>query len=355
MQVHYRSIRHSVGRMSGRVWAPSVLLGSLVLAAATPPAHALLITPTFDSTITGASNAADIENAINTAIGTMDGLYSNSITVAVDFKLGPGSFLGRTDTTPFDETYSAYTNALKADFAANPSNTILGAAIANLSKGNNANGGLDMAITQAQTRMLGLGSASGFDATVTLSTTLPLDYIRPIPPYNGSNLGYDAIGVIEHELDEVLGGGGLGSTLNAVASSCRTNPSGFLCDKYGSLDLYRYSAPNKPSFTTSGLTGSYFSVDGGSTNIVSFNQSSAADFGDWGPNTGCGVPGFLGGPDALIQDAMTCPNQQREDYTTASPEFTMLESIGWDPVPEPGTIAMLGASLLGLAAMRRRR
>ena len=363
MQALYRSIKYSVERMIGRLRSLSgaTLLGSLALTASSPPVHALLIIPTFDSTITNASNAADIENAINTSIGTVDALYGNSITVSVDFNLAPGSFLGVTNPSFVDVTYTAYTNALKANSAENPANTVLATAIANLSKGNNASGSSDMAITQAQRGMLGLGSALGFDATVTLSSTQPLDYTRPIPTFPPTE--YDAIGVIEHELDEVLGGGGAGSTLNARGSSCLTNPSGPLCNEYGSLDLYRYSAPNTPSFTTSALASSYFSINGGVTNIVGFNQNRGltvanwGDFGDWGPSvTACNPSGF-GGPDAFIQDAFTCNNQQRQDYTTLSPEFTMLEAIGWDPaaVPEVGTLTILGTALLGLAAARRRR
>jgi hypothetical protein len=99
----------------------------------------------------------------------------------------------------------------------------------------------------------------------------------------------------------------------------------------------------------------YFSVDGGVTNIVGFNQIPGLDFGDFGANIfGCPVP------DAFIQDAFICPNQQRENYTTASPEYSMLLSIGYDPiaaaaVPEPGTLALLGTSLLGFGALRRRQ
>jgi hypothetical protein len=323
--------------------------------------HALLINPTFDSTITGAGNATDIENAINTAIGAVDALYGNSITVSVDFKLGPGTFLARTDQTFFDQTYGAYTSALKADFAVNPANTVLGTALANLSKGNNASGSSDMAIGQAQMRMLGLGSAVGPDATVTLSSTQPLDYTRPTPAFPPTQ--YDAIGAIEHELDEVLGGGGAGSTLNAKGTTCLTNPTDVLCNKFGSLDLYRYSAANTPSFTISALASSYFSINGGTTNIVGFNQNRGfttanwGDFGDWGPNNTFCNPSGTGGPDSFIQDAFTCNNQQREDYTALSPEFTMLEATGWDPVvvPEAGTLTILATALLGLAAARRRR
>jgi PEP-CTERM motif len=360
------------------VAAPLLLAGvaSLGLLAGQPAqAGTLTIVPTFDSSITGASNAAQIEAAINSAIVTMDGLYStfNTVTDNVYFQLGPGSFLAQTNNGFFGETYTSYTNVLKADSTANPLNTVLATAIANLSKGNDSSGASQIAATTGLLRMLGFTappcfSATGdfncgaaghpFDAIVTLSTTPPLDYTRPIPAFPPTE--YDALGAIEHELDEVLGGGGAGSTLNSIAGSCVTNPSGFFCNKFGTLDLYRYSAPNTPSFTTSGAATSFFSVDGGATNIVGFNQNSGGDFADFGPNvTPCPGGGF-GGPDAFIQDAFSCNNQQRENYTIASPEYPMLLSIGYDPaaaaaVPEPGTLALLGSSLLGLAALRRRR
>jgi hypothetical protein len=368
----FLSIRRPV-RRSGLTWG--LVLGTLASAIQPAQAGTLTIAPTFDSTITGAANAVQIEAAIDSAVGTIDGLYStfNTVTDNVYFQLGPGSFLARSNDGFFGKSYTSYTNALKADSTANPSNTVLSTAIANLSKGNDSSGASPIAATTGLLRMLGLTappcySATGdfncgaaghpFDAIVTLSTTQPLDYTRPTPAFPPTE--YDALGAIEHELDEVLGGGGPGSTLNEILNNCSTNPSNFFCNKFGTLDLYRYSAPNAPSFTTAGSASSYFSVDGGVTNIVGFNQNSRGDFADFGPNiTACPGGGF-GGPDAFIQDAFSCNNQQRENYTTASPEYSMLLSIGYDPVaaetvPEPGTFALLGTSLLGFGALRRRQ
>lgn len=363
-----------------RGWVPALLAATGALALSCPADASpgtLTITPTFDSSITGAANAADIEAAINGSIGSIQGLYTTfvSTTDNVLFKVGPGSFLAQTFNGFFSNTYTDYTNALKADAAANPTNTVLATAIANLPKGNNSGGGSAMVNTTGQLRSLGFTappcfSASGdfncgaaghpFDAIVTLSSSQPLVYKGPIsttpPPVQ-----FDAVGAIEHELNEVLGGGGAGSTLNAIAAGpC---PGGFFCDKFGSLDLYRYSAPNTPSFTTSPDASSYFSVDGGATSIVGFNQDSGGDFADFGPNTNLcpGGTGF-GGPKGLIQDAFSCNNEPREAYTTASPEYAMMLSVGYDPtavvpppVPEPGTLTLLASSLLGFAAIRRRR
>jgi hypothetical protein len=158
-------------------------------------------------------------------------------------------------------------------------------------------------------------------------------------------------GGLEHELDEVLGGGGAGSTLNEILNNCTTNPTDFFCGRFGPTDLYRYSAPGTPSFTTTATATAYLSIDGGVTNVVDFNQNLRGDFGDFAPpGTGAGQ---------LIQNAFNSTGQN-EPYTTSSPEFLMEEAIGWDPTaqvaaPEPGTLALLGTSLLSLAAARRWR
>ena len=69
-----------------------------------------------------------------------------------------------------------------------------------------------------------------------------------------SNL-YNGTGVIQHEIDEILGGGGAGSMLGT-----------YLQNYYvGALDLYRYSSTGAPSYTTSPFATSYFSIDGGKT------------------------------------------------------------------------------------------
>jgi len=223
---------------------------------------------------------------------------------------------------------------------------VLSTAVANLGSGNDANGAKDLAVAGGQLTML--GTTEPGNATLNINSNQAFAFSRPVA--GGS---YDAIGGLEHELDEVLGGGGAGSTLNSVAGSCVNTPGGFFCNKVGATDLYRYSADDTPSFTTSGTASSYLSINGGLTPVVSFNQNSGGDYGDFAP------PG--GGAGQLIQNAFNGTGQD-EAYTASSPEFEMLESIGWDPsaaasaTPEPGTWALLGlgSAVLALAAWRRR-
>lgn len=317
------------------------------LFAATSTAHASVhIIPNFLSSITTSPDAVQIEDVIDSTIGVFRNLYDNNLTITVNFGFTPGApgDLLSTNQDYYDVPYTTYVNALKADSVAHPGNIVLATAIANLSKGNDANGANDMALSGAQVAMLGLGPASDSDATVTINSNQSFSFSRAV-----SNSRYDLIGGLEHELNEVLGGGGGGSTLNSIASSCATRRSGFFCNKLGSLDLYRYSAPGLPSFSTSSSASAYFSVNGGQTKIVAFNQDSSGDFGDFAPaGTGAGQ---------LIQNAFNSTGQD-EVYTNLSPEYMMMESIGYDgTVPEPSTWAMMlmGFAGLGFAGYRSAR
>jgi hypothetical protein len=188
----------------------------------TPNASAeLVITPVFDSSITGNANAAAIEGAINSAIGTIDGLYSNSVNLSVTFTYKPGAAgnLESTNQDYYDVPYAQYVALLTADSVANPGNTVLATAIANLAKGNDANGNKDLAVAGGQLTMLGVASAG--NAVININSNQAFDFSRPVAAGD-----FDAIGGLEHELDEVLGGGGAGSTLNSIASSCPNAPNG---------------------------------------------------------------------------------------------------------------------------------
>jgi hypothetical protein len=181
-----------------------------------------------------------------------------------------------------------------------------------------------------------------YDGVVTLTTSSTLNY--GTTPVAGE---YSAIDAMEHEIDEILGGGGQGSVLNEVADCASGSPPSYcsannnFSGDLGVLDLYRYSAPGVPSFTTSGSATSYLSVDGGAIDIVGFNQSSNGDYGDFSTCDN-------------VQSAASCPGLVAP-YDTGAPEYQMMESIGYNGVPEPASMAVVASGLAGLRWVRRRK
>ena len=155
---------------------------------------------------------------------------------------------------------------------------------------------------------------------------------------NGPGKNSQAVSVLEHEIDEALGGGGSGTTLGESVTST-----------IGPTDFYRYHSTTSdcsgitstPSYTTNSSEISCYSIDGGKTSLVQMNQnhSSNADFGDFANVA------------VNIQDAFD-PGATPV-YTSVSPEFTMMASIGWD-VPEPATFALFMGAVAGLGWMRSR-
>src|SRR5262249_52772473 len=93
----------------------------------------------------------------------------------------------------------------------------------------------------------------------------------------------------------------------------------------------------------------YFSIDGGATDLARFNQNVAGDTGDWWSNNGLGNSGP--NPPVQIQDAFVQPNK----HATLGVELRALDAIGYDLVPEPGSISLAAVGLAGLAFYGRRK
>ncbi|HEY1934350.1 MAG TPA: PEP-CTERM sorting domain-containing protein [Acetobacteraceae bacterium] len=362
------------GRHGGRaaaIW-PRILAASagFGLAATVLPAHAVTIVPTFDSSISSSANASTIETDIDNAL-TFYGNFSNTDQVDIDFQLAPSgaSYLGGSQSTFYLAPYAEYTSAMLANATATGNPTAL-IPYQHLSTGNKADLILE---TSADFRALGFSGAPGlYSANGAFDVGGSFDGIVYL---NGADLlgfggggDYNPTRVIQHEVDEVLGIGGSGSVLNIVQQDHLSTPPVYEDagdpddplngDTYiGALDMFRYSSAGHASLTTSGSASSYFSINGGVTDIAPFNQNSSGDYADWG-GSGC---------IALVQQAFSCsgqsasltltsssPTRNAPDLLLDSPEVIALRTVGYD-LPEPASIAMLGVSVLGLGWARRRR
>jgi hypothetical protein len=129
---------------------------------------------------------------------------------------------------------------------------------------------------------------------------VPFQFTRPV---NASNL--DAQRFTEHEMDEVIG---LGSRLGHPVSDLLPQ------------DLFSWSSPGVRNISTSGTR--YFSINGGATNIVNFNQNPNYDLGDW-LITPCPQQ------HSYVQVAAACIGQS-SDIAATSPEGINLDVIGYD-------------------------
>jgi hypothetical protein len=155
-----------------------------------------------------------------------------------------------------------------------------------------------------------VGQGGLYDGIVTLNSSKPFQFSRPV---NGNS--FDAQRITEHEIDEVIG---LGSRVGHNSNDLRPQ------------DLFSWSSAGHRNITSSGAR--YFSINGGVTNIVGFNQNPDGDFGDW-----LSEPCPQTHP--YPQNAFSCTGQS-SDIAATSPEGINLDVIGYDL--SPGASSSLG-------------
>jgi hypothetical protein len=280
------------------------------------PLAGLVIVPSWDSTILNDPNATTIENTINAAILVYETKFSDPITVNIKFA-EMSSGLGQSTTFFNTISYQSFYNALLAD--SKTTNDV--SALANIpnSTFNPVDGSSSIEVTTANQRALGLSANLPLDGTVYLNMSI-INISRAT-----NNLSkYDLIAVVSHEIDEVLG------TASSLGPSPEANSR--------PADLFRYNSSGFRSYTTSG-DDAWFSIDGGTTRLVQYNQDLQGDFGDWKSK-----PPFPHTP--RVQDAFGTAGA----LPNLGVELTVLDVVGYDlvipaPIPTIQNVTMSGGTI----------
>ncbi len=281
---------------------------------ATAPTTGLIINPTFDSSITNDPNAADIEAMITRAISIYEALFDDPFTIQIRFRYAttgpdgtplPPGVASQSNLVVYLIPWDTVISALTADATTSNDNlangTLPGSALSTIIRPSSANGrAIGLNTPTAMFADGHVGNGGPYDGIVTLNSALPYQFTRP----PGAGI-FDAQRSTEHEMDEVIG---LGSHLGQMGNDLRPQ------------DLFSWSSAGVRNTSSSGTR--YFSIDGGTTNIVDFSQDPTADFGDW-------LSEACPQTQPFVQNAFICPGQY-SDISATSPEGINLDVIGYD-------------------------
>jgi hypothetical protein len=296
---------------------------SHVMTATTVPTVGLVIHPTFDSSITNNPNAAAIQATINRAISIYETLFTDPITIEIRFRYAtalpdgtPLTGLSLSLTLVYGAHWDTWINALRADATSSndniaitslPANSLFDAIVAASANGRALGQNTPPAMFADGT----VGTGGPYDGIVTLNSASLFQFSRPTDANR-----FDAQRSIEQEIDNVMG---------LLYSTSDFMP----------IDLFSWSSAGSRNFDISGRR--YFSIDGGVTNIIDFNQNPSGSFAGWLSETCPQTHPY-------VQNAIPCKGQY-SDISATSPEGVNLDVIGYN-------LAQTGPPSLGNVSTR---
>ncbi len=347
---------------------------TLSLAIISPPAPAELL---IDLNAAAGMDAQAI-SGFQAAANYWQSVLVDDVTVNldIDFKTLGANILGSAGSTTQSQEVDTYFAALQSDMSSTDDtaamaglptlgglnneyvqfrtqvNTEGGSTVVSLdSDGSLAAGGTNnrvLNLNTANAKALGLftGVAGTADASITFSDAFSWDFD------NSDGIGsglQDFVGVAIHEIGHALGFRSGVDTVNYAISNSLDLESYRV---FTGLDMFRYSA-NDGVLDLSVGTASYFSLDGGATNLGLFstgtdNGGDGRQASHWKDNLGLG-----------IMDPTA--NGAGQLNSVSDLDLRAFDVIGWDlasaSVPEPSSFALLGLGLFGFAGyqLRRRR
>ena len=240
---------------------------------------------------------AGFKSTINSVVQFFEARFADPITITIDVGFG------EVNGSPITSSLSASAlsvqlssfNAIEAALAGDSSTTDDASFVGHLPGTDPTGGGL-FSITSAQAIALGLSSGGGVDGSIGFSNTADFDYDRTDGIASGQ---YDFFGIVAHEISVVLGRNfGIGDTI---------------------LDLARHSAPG--TLQNVGTYGGYFSLDGGTTNVMDFNAGPGNQRSDW--------------TSSIVNDAFSATPATGQLLQISEADLRLIDALGYNRVAAP--------------------